>query len=598
MNEKLLELLEPIFDEMAHPSFGVLGYPDGELAYAYVRVSSTGQAEDGRSGLPRQLHHIHERATSKKICIPYDLLFADDHTGFEFRERPELQRLLSEISRPDRAANHVVIEDLDRLSRNAQWHQGYLIDVFKDNRVEMHFWKEFNSDIERAVFGAISEQGMRHEKERMVQGMRMKAKSGRITAKRCAYGYLFADSEGRPSTDPASNYRKDTHYIPNPDTAPILKEIYHRRVAGESLYQICDDLERRQVPTPQNAASWYRGNLYRMIRKPLYKGVYVCNRHYERKEWDEKSQRMKKKLVERPEEEWVTIPVPPIVSTKIWEEAQKALKRNAKNSTRNAKSEFLLQGFIVCGVCGSNFRVNGTTKKPDDSKRRPYYVCGSYMHVPVLRKKLYCKSPWIRQKPLDSHVWEAVCSLITDPDILISYIEEESAKFQRGELNDQLTYIERQLIKCNQEEKKWDEAYTAEIFTLGEYRDKKRVVNDRRDALLDEQETLREEMEIIATYEQKRELIYDHLGALQEAGFALELPFKEKRQILSMLIDQVVINTHAGWYRLEGVIEGTYQYNDQSSGHGGGGGGTPWNGEEHGVRFRFPSAPRALVVQG
>jgi hypothetical protein len=163
---------------------------------------------------------------------------------------------------------------------------------------------------------------------------------------------------------------------------------------------------------------------------------------------------------------------------------------------------------------------------------------------------------------IDPQVWDSVCSLITNPDILIGYIEEEFDKFQRGELNSQLTYIDRQLHKCQQEEHQWDRAYAANIFSLAEYSEKKQMVSNRVQALLDERERIAEEMSVIELFERKKELIYQHLEMLKEHGFALDLPFEDKRKIVAMLIDKIVIDSQNNWYRLEGVIEGTFQFED------------------------------------
>ncbi len=73
----------------------MIGDPDGKPAYAYLRVSSEEQGEEGRSGLPRQLEHIHEKAKHAGCCVIWERVFADDFTGFEL-ERPELDRLRSE----------------------------------------------------------------------------------------------------------------------------------------------------------------------------------------------------------------------------------------------------------------------------------------------------------------------------------------------------------------------------------------------------------------------------------------------------------------------------------------------------------------------
>ena len=114
------------------------------------------QAEQGRSGLPRQITHVHEVAGKHGLKIPRDFIFADDDSGFDFASRPELSRLRQEYRSSERRANAVVIEALDRLSRNADWHQGYLLDEMKQCGVTVVFWKPFASRIERAVMGAVA----------------------------------------------------------------------------------------------------------------------------------------------------------------------------------------------------------------------------------------------------------------------------------------------------------------------------------------------------------------------------------------------------------------------------------------------------------
>ena len=54
------DFFRPEFDKLA--TDGCIGDPTGEIAYAYIRVSGEEQADEGRSGLPRQIAHIHEAA--------------------------------------------------------------------------------------------------------------------------------------------------------------------------------------------------------------------------------------------------------------------------------------------------------------------------------------------------------------------------------------------------------------------------------------------------------------------------------------------------------------------------------------------------------
>ncbi|HRJ41726.1 MAG TPA: recombinase family protein [Caldilineaceae bacterium] len=180
----------------------VLGNPQGEKAYGYTRVSSAGQAEEGASGLPRQIEHVHKAAIRDNLYIPVDLLYVDDgYSGFEFVERPALTRLRYDM-RTKKQASHLVVEEIDRLSRNADWHQGFLLNEFTRQKVKVHFYNEPGSEIERYLRGYMAQESMRKELERMQLGRVYKAMDGRVTAVRSAYGYDISDP-------------KDSHYVIN-----------------------------------------------------------------------------------------------------------------------------------------------------------------------------------------------------------------------------------------------------------------------------------------------------------------------------------------------------------------------------------------------
>ncbi len=175
------DFFKPEFDKLA--TDGCIGNPTGEIAYAYIRVSGEEQADEGRSGLPRQIAHIHEAAKKHGYKIPWEMVFADDHTGFEFEGRPALERLRREHKLIHRRASVVVVEHIDRLSRNGDWHQGFLLDEMKRLGILPIFWKEFYSRIERVVLGVIAQEGMEAEIRRMTEGNLFKARSGRVTAR-------------------------------------------------------------------------------------------------------------------------------------------------------------------------------------------------------------------------------------------------------------------------------------------------------------------------------------------------------------------------------------------------------------------------------
>jgi len=99
-----LQSLQTTLDRLQ--TAGAIGDPDGKLAYAYIRVSSDEQAEEGAGGLPRQIQHIHEVAQLSGLHIPISNIFADDFTGFEYRDRPELTRLRYKFKTRSRGAGN------------------------------------------------------------------------------------------------------------------------------------------------------------------------------------------------------------------------------------------------------------------------------------------------------------------------------------------------------------------------------------------------------------------------------------------------------------------------------------------------------------
>lgn len=63
---------------------------------------------------------------------------------------------------------------------------------------------------------------------------------------------------------------------PHPRTAPIISELYRRRVAGESLLRCCEFLERERVLTGKRNPGWSPSALSNMLRSRVYlrRGVF------------------------------------------------------------------------------------------------------------------------------------------------------------------------------------------------------------------------------------------------------------------------------------------------------------------------------------
>ena len=53
----------------------------------------------------------------------------------------------------------------------------------------------------------------------------------------------------------------------------------------------------------------------------------------------------------RPEEDWIAVPVPPIISEQAFAQVQAKLDTNQQGAARNTRHEYLLRALISCGAC-------------------------------------------------------------------------------------------------------------------------------------------------------------------------------------------------------------------------------------------------------
>jgi len=544
---------------------GVLGDARGETACAYLRVSSSDQADEGRSGLPRQMIHVHDIAQARGYKIPWKYIYVDDDSGYEFVNRSELTKLRNEYKSPHRMTQAVVIEHLDRLSRNADWHQGYLLDEMRKHGLVVIFWKQYTSRIEQAVMGAIAQEGMEQAKQRMADGNIIKAKSGRVTARTPAFGYKLVDSNGNPG--PAA--KKDTHYGIFEEEAKIVQYIY-KKVAYEGIpmRKIATMLEDI-YPPPKKMSNWEGKLISNIIKNSVYKGEFISHRWKEVKvpkntnqiDLVGTSQDMVVRRVERPKDEWIIVPVPAIVSPELWEMANKMLGKNKQMGRRNAKKPYLLTGLVKCATCGYSYFGGRKTKKGESGQEFEWrwYRCSSRNNrMPVVIKRINCDQGQISCHILDDAVWSVVCKVLLEPDILIDVLEREFNGDANEQRRSQIEFLENQIRDIQTEDEKLYRAYMADVFDEREYAARRKHLQGRRNTLILELNTQRSQIMTEDQFEEKKRMIMRIAMNAVQSGVVQDAPFEVKQRVIKTIVDKIVFNKKEGWFNLEGVIRGNY----------------------------------------
>ena len=547
-----------------------LGHPNGELAYAYLRVSSSGQAEEGRSGLPRQLQHIHETALNHRLKIPWEYLFADDDSGFEFIERTDLSRLRQEYRSEQRRAHAIVMEHLDRLSRNADWHQGYLLDEMKQFGIRSVFWKQFSSRIERVVMGAVAQDGMEQAKLRMAQGSIHKAKSGRVTAKTPAYGYKFVDSFGNEGP----TAKKDTHYGIREEEARVVRYIFQKVLEGYPLRRIAVMLEGK-YPPPKKFTHWETKMIEIIIKRAVYKGEFIAHRSIEVKiprssnpvSLTESIGKTVSRKIQRPPEEWIIVPVPAIVVPEDWEKANELIAEN--KGRHDAKTPFLLTGLITCATCG--YHYVGRLRKERRGKNKIEYTLTNYRcsgrgnRVPAVAQKIGCNQKQISMRILDQAVWSVIYDVLLDPEIMLGALEREFNSEQNEQARNQIEFLEDQIKELKLEDERLYRAYLADAFDETEYAEQRSLITNQLQKLQAEISRIEGNMMLPEQFEERKQEILAICQNAKKSGLVFDAPFEVRKGIITTIVDKITINANEGWFELEGIINGQYLFENSEN---------------------------------
>src|SRR3990172_8464283 len=248
--------------------------------------------------------------------------------------------------------------------------------------------------------GMIAEYERAQIAERSRRGKRHKAQAGWVNVLSGApYGYRYV----KKSDGAAAAYDVvDTE-------AQVVRMVFEAYTQhGLSLNAIARRLNERQIPTRTGQRRWERSTVWGMLRNPAYQGTACYGKTELRpRQRITRPLRQRQRLPsrnsanhERPRADWIEVPVPPLVSEEMFALAQEQLEQNKHHSPRHTIEPTLLQGMLVCQLCGyALYRTSTRTAK----QKLYYYRClGSDGYRRL--KGPVCTNRPIRQDTLDGVV--------------------------------------------------------------------------------------------------------------------------------------------------------------------------------------------------
>lgn len=226
----------------------------GNLAVIYARYSSHAQRD---VSIDQQVKAIREFADRQQLHVVH--VYADRAISGTTDNRPEFQRMIEDAKAG--AWSYVIVYSMDRFARDRYASITYK-KILMDSGVRVLSAMENISDepsgiLLESVLEGLAEYYSRELSQKIRRGLNDNASKCMVAAS-IPFGYMKGP---------------DNKYAINPETAPIVKEVFSRVLKGEAFIEIARDLNARGIRT-KNKAKWNRSS-FKFLSNERYRGVYI-----------------------------------------------------------------------------------------------------------------------------------------------------------------------------------------------------------------------------------------------------------------------------------------------------------------------------------
>ena len=355
--------------------------------YGYVRVSTTGQAEEGFS-LDHQKNAIKEYCKLKGLKLLR--IFVDDKSG-RTADRDDFQKML--VTAKPKGVDKIVIFKVDRFARNLRDFTNIFEDL-KKSEIELHSTCEGdltnNSSIIPNLFASLAQWESEQISIRTKGGMMQKFKDGWQPTKP-PLGYRSVGGERERKT-----WELDSN------TAPIIKKMFELYSTGS--YSIADLQEwlRDKNIISTNGTVISHSRIHNILRDPSYYGLI---------RWNGQSKIGKHQ---------------PLISKQLFETCQFILAKHRNFLTRRRKYNFLLNGHVYCH-CGTRM-VAEWHKIRSNGKKIGYYHCQK-RYAPT------CREPYVEISELEKQVEKYIKRIEFKQEFIDKVVKQAKEFLESGRKN-------------------------------------------------------------------------------------------------------------------------------------------------------------------
>lgn len=116
------------------------------------------------------------------------------------------------------------------------------------------------------IYGSIAQSESENMSANIIWGKAQSAKEGNVAFHYKTFLGYRKGTDGKPEIDP--------------EQAAVVRRIYERFLAGDSLATIADDLTADGIPTPAGKEKWHRERIASILTNERYKGDAIINKTF------------------------------------------------------------------------------------------------------------------------------------------------------------------------------------------------------------------------------------------------------------------------------------------------------------------------------
>lgn len=303
-----------------------------KTAAAYIRVSTDDQLEYSPDS---QIKKIKEYAEHNGIHIPDEFIFLDEGiSGRKAEKRPAFMKMIALAKTKPKPFDMILVWKFSRFARNREDSIVYKSMLRKQCGIDVvsiseQIGEDKTSILIEALLEAMDEYYSINLAEEVKRGMNEKFSRGGVVSQP-PFGYKMGEDV----------------FVPNEETAPIVRMIFEDYVSGMGVRKIAMKLNDMGVRSTKGNRFENRTVEY-ILCNPTYLGKLRRNPNG-RDAADRFHQSDDIVIVDGQHE--------PLISEELYKKANERLKEQKKKYVRHAQqkqADFMLRGLCRCSDCGS-----------------------------------------------------------------------------------------------------------------------------------------------------------------------------------------------------------------------------------------------------